>query len=1018
MISWNAPAPSPAPPPWTPEPQPDERRGSVLVTPWLRSVLHPRRGGIPVPVRPLGGMDESWAGLRHHIWSLDRLLTTEKSERSRVWGYVTSIAREDRRLGERLLDPVARIGTADDDHALVRAVRNRFTWYGGPEDDWLADFLTAAHGLPEAARRIIGGFDSDLPYTGVGVFGRLRQLLVLADDAGYAAARDAILDARDRRARHLDGSRLADLFWAVSFLLPIGPASGPDERAAHDAALRNVGEFGNYDVHACGLASGDVATVERFLAVNSTVRHEFFGQSGGRLYLASLLEIAGEEAGPILSRMRPGWPFHDHPHYIAVWDSLRWHTGEETGVRFAPVVEDEGDRAVPPGEPFAYQPPEAAHPVLREPLVPVAPEFDWQPHERSAAEGLGVYANAAQWDGVPIGDCDTAQVTAWLEHHEHWAIPTPFTALALAPRWTHDRLMALGFDQHAYWVRWALPLVLLRHGASHVPALVAAFDDRSAVEAALDAAQPIGHSALAVPVARAFAGKKHRRPARAWLLRHPRHAAAGLVAAWDADRSDPVLGRALRWLDAQGHRPLLLAQASSAADDLRALLDLDPLAAPRAKQPVIPAYLTKAPLPGIPRHDQKPLLVRLAACDADQVHPGVLAARERFTAADRAAFTGALLDRWLAAGTPPAEAWCLHATGLLGDDTGARRLATLARQWAGTNAAARAQTALDAIRHRGTDAALIELNLLAERSRFPKFASVARGHIEEIAALRGLTTDELADRMVPALGAETDLGAYRLAFDHRGLPVVRDPDGRVLADLPRKPEFKEARAELAAIRKTARASASLHLARLERAMCTGRRIPAGIFLDRFAAHPWMTHLAQRLVWGVHDGDAPVTAVRVAEDGTLATVGDEPFVPAASAEVTLLHPVEFDPAPWAEVFADYALLQPFPQLDRPCYPEPDALDRLTGRTASYPVLRGLERYGWTRWYDASMVRMAKALPGGGWAVLDTDPGWHASDTVDSALTQTVRGIEFSGGVTFAGLPPVVRSELVHDLRALD
>ncbi|MDP9793447.1 hypothetical protein J2S43_001959 [Catenuloplanes nepalensis] len=1018
MISWNAPAPSPAPPPWTPVPLPDERRGDVLVTGALRGVLHPRRGGIAVPVRPLAGLDEAWAGLRHHVWSVDRMMTTEKAESSRVWGYVTSTARDDRVLGERLLDPAARVGGADDDHALVRAVRNRFTWYGGPQDDWLADFLTAAHGLPEAARRIIGGFDSDLPYSGVGVFGRLRQLLVLADDAGYAAARDAILDARDRQAKQLDGSRLADLFWAVSFLLPVGPASGPEERDAHDAALRNVGEFGNCDVHACGLAAGDAATVERFLEANPRVRHEFFSQSGGRLYLASLLEFAG--AGPILARMRPDWPFHDHAHYNAVWTALLGHVDHESAreilgadhVPGAGIRAEEDDRSVPPGAPFAYRPPEAAHPVSPEPSVPVAPVLDWREHERAAAEALGVHADAAQWDGVPIGDCDTAAVTAWLEHHEHWAIPAPFTALALAPRWTHDRLMALGFAQHSYWVRWVLPLVLLRHGASHVPALVAAFDDRSSVEAALAAAQPIGHAALAGPIARAFAVRKHRRPARAWLLRHPRHAAAGIVAEWIADRADPVLGRALRWLDAQGHRALLLAQASSARDDLLALLELDPLAAPRAKQPRIPTYLTRTPLPGIPEDDQKLLLVRLAACDADQVHPGVLAARARFTAGDRAAFTDALLDRWLAAGTPSTEAWCLHATGLLGDDTGARRLAALARQWAGANAAARAQTALDAIRHRGTDAALTELNLLAERSRFPAFASVARGHIEEIAALRGLSTDELADRMVPALGAEADLGGYRLAFDHRLLPVVRDESGRVLADLPRKAEFKQARAELAAIRRAARASASLHVARLERAMCTGRRIPAAIFVDRFAVHPWMTHLAQRLVWGVFDGGTLTESVRVAEDGTFATAGDDPFALPPSSTVGVLHPVEFRPERWAGVFADYQLLQPFPQLDRPYYTDASALSRFAGRTVSYPVLRGLERHGWTRWYDASMVQMAKPLPGGGHAMLDTTPGWHASDTVDSAPEQTVRRVVLAGDV-----PPVALSELVHDLRVL-
>jgi hypothetical protein len=68
-----------------------------------------------------------------------------------------------------------------------------------------------------------------------------------------------------------------------------------------------------------------------------------------------------------------------------------------------------------------------------------------------------------------------------------------------------------------------------------------------------------------------------------------------------------------------------------------------------------------------------------------------LAARERWTASSRAAFADALFGRWVAAG--------------------ARRLASHARQWAGTDAAARAQAALDALRHRGTDAALRDLTL-------------------------------------------------------------------------------------------------------------------------------------------------------------------------------------------------------------------------------------------------------------------------------------------------------------------
>ncbi len=83
-----------------------------------------------------------------------------------------------------------------------------------------------------------------------------------------------------------------------------------------------------------------------------------------------------------------------------------------------------------------------------------------------------------------------------------------------------------------------------------------------------------------------------------------------------------------------------------------------------------------------------------------------------------------------------------------------------------------------------------------------------------------------------------------------------------------------------------------------------------------------------------------------------------------------------------------------------------------------MLRGLERHGWTRWYDA-VVQMARPVGGGVFAILGTDPGWRASDTVDSAPPQTVTGVTPArGGITLGDLPPVVFSELVHDLRVLD
>ncbi|BBH66671.1 hypothetical protein ACTI_33560 [Actinoplanes sp. OR16] len=960
----------------------------MIETGWLRGVLHPRRGGIPAPVRPLATLDDAWSRLRGSIWAQDRAIRGAGGGASRVWQLVTAFRSEDRHLGERILASEARVGAAAEDHALVRAVRKRFQYVDLGADEWLADFLAAAHGLPEACRRVIDGFHDDLPYAGVGVFKRLRELLVAADEATYARARDVIVE---RSA----GSENAHLLWAVTYLLPIGAQSGPVERDAHAAAMRYVGEFGNAPVHASGLAAGDLDTLERFLHANAEVGHEFF--SGG-LFLTGVLDVAGAQAGPVLARMRPGYPFQTDPYYNGLWCTLLAHVeddaaraalqrerdaGQTWAWRFTDVEEQELS-LVREEAPCSYQPPQAVKPVRLEVAVPVAPEIRFREEERENAERQGVHENNEQWEGVPIGRCDTAAVTAWLEHRERWAIPVTLVALALAPRWTHERLMALGMENDKYWVRSLVPLLLLRHGVSHVDPLLAAFEDKACVEAALEAAQPVGHAALAVPMTRAFAVKKLRRPARSWLLRHPEHAAAGVVAMWAADPGDPETARVLRYLDTQGHRSFLVTQAGKRADELIAFLEKEP----PVKRVRVPAYLTASPLPTlVPPADPHDFLVQLAACDADVVHPAVPASRDRWTAESRAAFADALFDRWLAAGAPAADGWCMQAVGLIGDDAGARKLASHARQWAGTNAGARAQAVLDALRHRGTDAALIELSLLAERSRFPVFKKVAAQHIEEIAALRGLTSDELADRLVPSLGLS--FADDQIVFDHNLMPVG---SGK----------------HLTALRKEARASASLHIARMERAMCTERQIPAEIFLSRFARHPWMTHLARRLVFLSSSG----VSFRVAEDGSLATADDEPFTLPDDATVCVAHPLNFDVRQWLPVFADYELLQPFPQLDRPIHRDARDADVYIGRKTTYAILRGLERHGWTRQYDAA-VQMAKPLPAGARAVLHTDPGWHASDTVDSAPPQTVEALTIP-----AGLSPVALSELIHDLRVLD
>jgi len=252
-------------------------------------------------------------------------------------------------------------------------------------------------------------------------------------------------------------------------------------------------------------------------------------------------------------------------------------------------------------------------------------------------------------------------------------------------------------------------------------------------------------------------------------------------------------------------------------------------------------------------------------------------------------------------------------------------------------------------------------------------AAVARRNAET--ALRLIASaagrDTVADRLVPGFGLETDGGLvldygprrFTVAFDEQLKPYVTDEDGKRRKDLP-KPGAKDdpelapaARQRFAALRKDVRTVASDQLRRLESAMVSGRRWTPAEFGDFFTGHPLMWHIARRLVW-VSEDDAGRTAFRIAEDRTLADAEDDTFALPENARVGIAHPVLLGDAvkAWSELFADYEITQPFPQLGRPVHALTDReraggrLARFEGATVPIGAVLGLTRYGWERCGD--------------------------------------------------------------------
>jgi hypothetical protein len=1089
----------------------------VFWTPFLRALVHPRRGGITTNIRPLPTLDEAWARLRRAVWADDKVGMERKSARSTVWGWVTSLDARARRMGERFLDANARRVSFDDDVMLVKATFGRYGQFPAQFhlEMWeaVADLLTVAEGLPEALRRAYVGLHDELPYSGVGPFQRFRELLVVADRTTFEDAKKAILESYATEAEKAKKSihRSADLRWTTTFLLPLGPEAGDDERRMHDLATQRVPKFGDFGAHACGLAAGDLVTLDKYLAANGKIRHEFFAGTPKR-HIAALLDIEGSKAAAALSKMKLADPFDDSVAENTRWCELLAHFDDDaaldalyaerqgkvsktwgiggllTASRFnfdrvmslakrhddgeliallegergkapdAPLVEVEDSTVAPLAAPSAYVPPPAVRPVMLKNPLGLAPDTSWRDEEREGAD----FDREATWDGVSLARANAEELEAFVAHCEKWALPVPLNIVAAVPGRAHPRLFALGFDMSAaYWARYCLRPIMVAHGVAALPALIASLQNAEAApdttESVLAPAQGVGDVSIAPAMIKAFAGKKYKQAGRAWMLRHPVHAIAGALEVFGrgGDAQNDA-ARSLRFLDTRGHREKIeeVAQKMGTKDAVTEMLDRDPLAQPKVKKPALPKFAAPKSLPKLVASsgkvddaDVEKLLVELAFSNADEVHPGVLAAKRRFTSASRAAFAWALFEAWLVAKADPKDAWCMQSIGFFGDDECARKLAALAKAWPGENASARAQAALDALLNIGTDTALMNINVLAEKSRFPAFKAAAAERISAIADARGLTTDELADRLAPTLGldeagaGDLDYGArkFKVAFDERLQPVVKDASGATLADLPKPAKSddaalaKEAKARLSGLKKDAKTTASLQIARMERAMTGGRRIERAPFLDAFAGHPWMRHLAQRLVWGVHrggndGGGGELTATfRVAEDGTLSDDRDKALVLPKDATVSVVHPARMPEEAmdrWRQLFADYEIVQPFAQLSRPVHAPSSSesgasrIERFRGRKAVYGALRGLESRGWRRVTDDA-VYYAKQIGKTAWASLETEPGWHPSQSADEIEPQTLGDVVLHAEKTarFGELDPVVFSEIVYDVDAV-
>jgi hypothetical protein len=575
-----------------------------------------------------------------------------------------------------------------------------------------------------------------------------------------------------------------------------------------------------------------------------------------------------------------------------------------------------------------------------------------------------------------------------------------------------------------------LKVIAARFGPAAAPQLVAALR-----------ANPIYHEALvpirSVEAARLAADwyarlKGARASAIAWFERHGADGATLLVPdALGPDKKLRGNAEGALWNIALRHGTDAVAGTAEtygpeAAEAIAELLAGDPLEPRGVKLPkpdawaspvMLPEVLTAAKTHALPVDSVRHLMTVLALSSPEYPYAGLDAVAEALDRDSLTRFSRGLFQLWLSMGSPSKDGWALTQLSHFADDDTVRLLAPLIREWPGQSQHKRAVTGLGVLGAIGSEEALRAIQGIAEKVKFKALKEEARVQIAAIADSLGLTRDQLADRLLPdfGLGEEgalvLDYGPrhFTVVFDEQLKPFVKDDTGKPRKSLP-KPGAKDdaeiadaAYKRFATLKKELRTVAADQVQRLEAAMVNGRTWTKDEFERYYVRHPLTWHLTRRLVWSAEAGGV-VTGFRVAEDRTYTDANDDAFDLPDDAVIRLEHPVRLGnkAAHWAELFADYEILQPFDQLSRPVLAftpeelETGLLERFAGAKVEVGKLLGLTSRGWHRSSpeDGGVEPgIYFPLPGGGYVTVALDPGIWVGMIAENPI-QTLDGVRIS------------------------
>ncbi|WP_157436624.1 DUF4132 domain-containing protein [Actinospica robiniae] len=704
----------------------------------------------------------------------------------------------------------------------------------------------------------------------------------------------------------------------------------------------------------------------------------------------------------------------------------------------------------------------AAGPVEPAPDALQAPEIcriDWLPGERETFDHGRPKTFESDWEPI-LKEIEARGLTRW-DHDARGA-------LLHAPEAEARRALSFlrsGFGQSDQV--YAFGPLLVRFGTDAIEPILYQGSDRSLVHRGA-VLQPI----VELRVARLMAQWLQRLdggrpPARAWLARHGADAAVLLIP--DALGTDkqlrPLAEDALRYLAEPkvGVEVASIAEreyGASAAVEVKSVVEADPLELIPARAPKLADWLSEAHLPQIllrgrkealPEESVRHVLTMLMLSRPGEPYAGLETVVELADPVSLCGFGRALFAAWRARDYVPKESWILYAQGFLGDASTVRHLVSLISGWPRENGNHRATLGLEVLDDFGTDQAMLHLYRISRTTTGRSLRERAGEKVGHLAAARGMTPAQFVDRLIPDLGLDAQQGTwldygprrFRVELDELGGYSLADEQGATYATLPQPkpgqddPELAEtARERLSSLIDDAKLVRTHAAERLESAMSMSRAFSTSE-LRTLLTHPLVGTMARGLVW-LSEDSGPGTAFRIAEDGAFADVEDRTYELPQQATVRIAHAARLgaDLGAWAELFADYEIIQPFPQLGRPVYGLVGA-ERTGAPFTRYQEalvlgerMRELLERGWQRersYGYGPRECLLRPTPDGRWLALALKPdfqytaGPEARSRVDSVSILEAPHVDGSGRSLppspLHDLDPITVSELIGDLNRL-